>query len=97
MENNNSHSQNSHNYGIYILVWIALVAFTVVTVTVAGMDLRGLTVTVAMVIASIKAYLVLSIFMHLRSEGKTFIVFVVIALLFLLISFILLFADYSFQ
>jgi cytochrome c oxidase subunit 4 len=97
MENNNSHTQNTHGFGIYILVWIALVAFTVVTVTVAGMDLRGLTVTVAMVIASVKAYLVLSIFMHLRSEGKTFIVFVLVAMLFLLVSFILLFADYSFQ
>lgn len=97
MENNNLHSQNSHGFGIYILVWIALVVFTVVTVTVAGMDLRGLTVTVAMVIASVKAYLVLSIFMHLRSEGNTFVVFVLVALLFLLISFILLFADYSFQ
>jgi len=79
------------------LVWLALIALTTVTVTVAGMDLRSFTVTVAMVIASVKAYLVLSIFMHLRSEGKTFIVFVLVALLFLLVSFILLFADYSFQ
>jgi cytochrome c oxidase subunit 4 len=97
MKNNNSHSQNSHGFGIYILVWLALIALTTVTVTVAGMDLRGLTVTVAMVIASVKAYLVLSVFMHLRSEGKTFIVFGLVALLFLLVSFILLFADYSFQ
>ena len=97
MENDNSHSQNSHGYGIYILVWLALIALTTVTVTVAGMDLRSFTVTVAMVIASVKAYLVLSIFMHLRSEGKTFTVFVLVALLFLLVSFILLFADYSFQ
>ena len=97
MENDNSHSQNSHGFGIYILVWLALIALTTVTVTVAGMDLRSLTVTVAMVIASVKAYLVLSIFMHLRSEGKTFIVFVLVAMLFLLVSFILLFADYSFQ
>ena len=97
MENNNSHSQNTHGYGIYILVWLALVALTTVTVTVAGMDFRTLTVTVALVIASIKADLVLTIFMHLRSEGKTFKAFVLVALLFLLVSFILLFADYSFQ
>ena len=88
MENNNIHSQNSHGYSIYILVWLALIALTTVTVTVAGIDLRGFTVTVALVIASIKAYLVLTIFMHLRSEGKTFIVFLLVALLFLLVSFI---------
>lgn len=97
MENNNSQSQSSHGYGIYILVWLALVSLTTVTVTVAGMDLRSLTVTVALLIASIKAYLVITIFMHLRSEDKTFKVFVLVALLFLLVSFILLFADYSFQ
>ncbi len=97
MENNNAHSQDSHSYGIYILVWLALVALTTVTVTVAGLDLKTLTVTVALVIASIKSYLVITIFMHLRSEGKTFKVFVLVALLFLLVSFILLFADYSFQ
>ena len=97
MENNNSHSQNSHSYGIYFLVWLALLALTAVTVTVAGLDLKTLTVTVALVIASIKSYLVITIFMHLRSEGKTFKMFVLVALLFLLVSFILLFADYSFQ
>lgn len=97
MESNNSHSQNSHGYSIYVLVWLALIALTTATVTVAGVDLRSLTVTVALVIASVKAFLVLSIFMHLRSEGKTFIVFVLVALLFLLVSFILLFADYSFH
>lgn len=97
MENNSSHSRNTHGYGIYILVWLALVALTTVTVTVAGMDLRSLTVTIALVIASIKAYMVLTIFMHLRNETKTFKVFVLVALLFLLVSFILLFADYSFQ
>jgi cytochrome c oxidase subunit 4 len=97
MENNNSHSQNSLGYGIYILVWLALVTLTTVTVTVSGMDLRSLTVTVALVIASLKTYLVINIFMHLRSEGKTFKVFVLVALLFLLVSFILLFADYSFH
>ena len=94
MENNNSHSQNSISYGIYVLVWLALIALTTVTVTVSGMDLRSLTVTVALVIASIKAYLVLTIFMHLRSEGKTFKVFVLVALLFLLVSFILLCSNY---
>ncbi len=97
MEENKEHVNVTHKYNSYIFVWIALVALTAVTVTVAGIDLRGLTVTVALLIASIKAYFVLSIFMHLRSEGKTFIVFCLVAFLFLAVSFVLLFADYSFQ
>lgn len=89
--------QHSHNYSIYILVWLALMILTTVTVAVAGMDIGRFTVATALIIASIKAYLVLSVFMHLRSESKTFLVFVIVALFFLGISFVLLFSDYSLQ
>jgi len=100
MENNNEehleHTDHSHGYGVYILVWMALMALTGVTVAVAGINFGGITIATALVIASIKTYLVLTIFMHLNSESKTFRVFVGVALLFLIISFILLFSDYSF-
>jgi cytochrome c oxidase subunit IV len=100
MENNlEEHLENTehnHGYGVYILVWMALMVLTGVTVAVAGINFGGLTIATALVIASIKTYLVLTIFMHLRSESKTFRVFVGVALLFLIISFILLFSDYSF-
>ena len=69
---------------------------TGVTVAVAGINFGGLTIATALIIASIKTYLVLTIFMHLRSESITFRLFVGVALLFLIISFILLFSDYSF-
>ena len=90
------HTQHNHDYGIYVLVWLALLALTGITVAVAGINFSKLTVATALTIASIKTYLVLTIFMHLRSESKTFRVFVGVALLFLIISFILLFSDYSF-
>ena len=100
MENNHEehleHTEHNHGYGVYILVWMALMALTGVTVAVAGINFGGLTIATALVIASIKTYLVLTIFMHLRSESKTFRAFVGVALLFLIISFILLFSDYSF-
>lgn len=89
--------EHSHSYGAYILVWLALLALTSITVAVAGMNIGRFTVLTALIIAAFKAYLVLSIFMHLRSETKTFVVFVIVALLFLGISFVLLFSDYSFQ
>lgn len=91
-----NHTQHYHGYGIYVLVWLALMALTGITVAVAGINFGRLTVATALTIASIKTYLVLIIFMHLRSESKTFRVFVGIALIFLLISFVLLFTDYSF-
>lgn len=97
MEHNQElHTEHSHGYGVYILVWLALMALTGITVAVAGINFGGLTIATALVIASIKSFLVLKIFMHLRSESKTFRAFVGVAILFLLISFILLFSDYSF-
>jgi cytochrome c oxidase subunit 4 len=97
MEKHDKHQEHSHSYGIYVLVWLALMALTSITVAVAGIDIGRFTVATALIIASFKAYLVLTIFMHLRSESKTFLVFVFVSLLFLGISFALLFADYSFQ
>lgn len=97
MEHNQEiHREHSHGYGVYILVWLVLMALTGVTVAVAGINFGGLTIATALIIASIKTYLVLTIFMHLRSESITFRLFVGVALLFLIISFILLFSDYSF-
>jgi cytochrome c oxidase subunit 4 len=94
--NQEEHTEHTQGYGVYILVWLSLMALTGITVAVAGLNFGGLTIATALIIASIKTYLVLTIFMHLRSETKTFRAFVGVAILFLLISFILLFADYSF-
>ncbi len=97
MDNQDFNTEHSHGYGIYVLVWLGLLALTGLTVAVAGIHIGGLTIATALIIASVKAYLVLSIFMHLRSEGKVFTIFVLVALFFLIISLILLFSDYSFQ
>lgn len=91
---NNLHK--SHGYGVYVLVWLALMALTGITVAVAGINFGGITIATALVIASIKTYLVLTIFMHLRSETVVFKVFIAVAMFFLIISFVLLFTDYSF-
>jgi cytochrome c oxidase subunit IV len=88
---------HSPGYKIYFLVWMALLILTGVTVAVAGVNLANITVAVAMIIACIKAYLVLSVFMHLKYEGKMFSIFVGVALLFIIITLALLFSDYSFM
>ncbi|MBK6915545.1 MAG: cytochrome C oxidase subunit IV family protein [Ignavibacteriales bacterium] len=90
------HEEHTTGYGIYILVWMSLMTLTAITVAVAGINLSNFTVATALIIASIKSYLVLTIFMHLRSEEKAFRIFVGVAIFFVLISIILLFSDYSF-
>lgn len=96
---NNSHQTGEKHltgYAAYFFVWFALLMLTVITVVVAGINFGNLTVATALFVASIKSYLVLTIFMHLKAENKIFKIFVGVALFFLLISLILLFSDYSF-
>ncbi len=100
MSNDNLNHELQHNhpgYGIFLLVWFALLVLTGITVTVTGIHFGNLTVAIAMTIACVKSYLVLTIFMHLKSENPVFKVFVGVALFFLLISLALLFSDYSFM
>jgi len=96
MDKHQTAIEQKHNYGIYILVWLALLILTALTVTVSGINFGAITVATALVIASVKSYLVLTVFMHLRSEMRAFRLFVVVALCFIIICFVLLFADYSF-
>jgi cytochrome c oxidase subunit IV len=51
---------------VYVTVWIALLAFTLLTTLVATVDLGFFNVVVALVIAGIKMLLVALFFMHLR-------------------------------
>lgn len=96
MENHDSHEHHITSYGTYTLVWLGLMILTGVTVAVAGIDFGALTVAIALLVASVKTWLVLTIFMHLKFESPAFKVFVAVAAFFLIISFVLLFSDYSF-
>ncbi|MCK9425771.1 MAG: cytochrome C oxidase subunit IV family protein [Ignavibacteriaceae bacterium] len=88
--------EHKPTYGFYILIWLVLMMLTGVTVAVAGINFGNITIATALTIAIIKSYLVLTFFMHLKTETATFKIFVGVALLFLLISIALLFSDYSF-
>lgn len=85
------------NYGTYILVWLALLALTALTVTIAGLNLGNLTVVVALVIAMIKSILVVNVFMHIKFDQIMFKIFVLVGILTLLAIFILTFSDYLFR
>ena len=96
MENNQTHIEHSkHGYGKYIIVWMFLLTLTAITVVVAGVNLGDVTIAVALIIASIKSYFVLTVFMHLNVESKPFKIFVMVAIFFIIVSLVLLFSDYS--
>jgi cytochrome c oxidase subunit 4 len=96
MSNQESKIEHSHHsYSKYILVWLGLLTLTAITVAVAGVNLGKITIATAIVIASIKSYLVLTVFMHLNAESKAFKVFVGVAIFFIIVSLALLFSDFS--
>ena len=70
------HEHEEHHepagYGVYFLTWFSLLVLTAITVTVAGMHFGSLSVVVALVIALIKASIVLWLFMHLKYEDTLF-------------------------
>ena len=56
---------------VYITVFVALMALTIVTVAVSYLDLStGMAITLALFIATIKGSLVACYFMHLISEKR---------------------------
>jgi len=98
-EHAHHHDEKAHvtGYGQYILVWAGLMGLTGATVALAGIELGRWVIITALTIASVKGFLVLNIFMHLRSEDRTFRLFVLVAGVVLLIFICLTFFDYAFR
>jgi len=85
-------------YRTYLLVWVGLVILTGLTFSVAGRELGGWTVLVALAIAGTKSGLVLNYFMHLRSERLLiFKVLIPLVMGVFLIFILLTFADLAFR
>jgi len=78
-------------------VLVALLALTFITIAVTGIHLGALTVAVALLIACVKGFIVLTYFMHLKYEKPIFKYMVIgVFLLFFLIIAITFF-DYAFR
>ena len=95
-----SESEHKHHhvgYGTLILVWVALVALTSITVTVAGISLGAYTLFVALLIAAIKSSLVINIFMHIKFDEPIFRFFLIVSGFTLLVIFILTFTDFIYR
>ncbi|MDQ1265065.1 MAG: cytochrome c oxidase subunit [Bacteroidota bacterium] len=76
-------------YGGYVLIWLILLGLTVTTVAVAGIDLGEFILFTAMLIAAVKSWFVINVFMHIKFDEPIFKVFIIIALMTLLAVFIL--------
>ena len=84
-------------YRVYVWVWLGLLALTGLTVGAKYADLQHIAIIAALMIATVKATLVLLYFMHIRFEKPIFAVMIAATLLTYVIFIALTFTDYPFR
>jgi cytochrome c oxidase subunit 4 len=89
--------EEGHGMGRYIAVWAALIAGTILTVITGRMNFGELNIIIALVIACIKASLVVLFFMHLWDEGGVNRLIFVTSLVFVMVMILGTFGDLAFR
>ena len=93
----NLYTHHIVSFNTQIIVWIALLFLTWLTVTVAYIDFKNLAVFVALTIAVVKSTLVLTYFMHLKFDSKILTVFLILVVVIFGVFIGLTFFDYAFR
>ncbi|HVP56300.1 MAG TPA: cytochrome C oxidase subunit IV family protein [Candidatus Eisenbacteria bacterium] len=88
------HRQHVIPASIYVGIWATLMFFTGLTVFVSFIELHNWNIVLALVIATIKATLVVLFFMHLYYSSKLTKVTVIAAVFFLFLLLALSMTDY---
>jgi len=89
-------SEHISSVKLYVGIWLALMAGTILTVLAAEVDMGPLNPVVALAIATTKAVLVVLFFMHVKyTHEKLTKMVIVTAIFFFLILLGLTMADYT--
>jgi cytochrome c oxidase subunit IV len=94
MENEKHHITSFFSNG---KVLIALLTLTAITVMVTSFHFGAFSVGIALIIASIKAFIVLTYFMHLKHESRTIKLLVSGVFVLFALVVIITFFDYLFR
>ena len=84
-------------YPVYVKVLIGLLVLTTFTILVPWLDLTAFTALIALVLASTKAGIVMTYFMHLKVEYILLKILVVMVLAIYASVILLTFSDYFFR
>ncbi|MGF1583961.1 MAG: cytochrome C oxidase subunit IV family protein [Bacteroidales bacterium] len=93
-------AQGSHHivpYKSLILVLLSLIVLTILSVAVTSVELGPLTVTIALLLASTKALIVLIYFMHLKFDNIMYTLLLIFTLFAIISIIIITFLDYLFR
>lgn len=84
-------------YRQHAIVLVSLLFLTFITVFVAEINLGNIAIIVALLVASVKAFIVLTYFMHLKYEKLIFRLLVGMIFLLFAIVLIITFIDYGYR
>jgi cytochrome c oxidase subunit 4 len=84
-------------YRTYVFILIVLLLCTFISIAVTNIELGELTVTAALVLASIKSFLVLAYFMHLKFDKPYIRIMVGFVFMVFLAVIVITFFDYLFR
>jgi cytochrome c oxidase subunit 4 len=96
-EHRHGHAPDTHTkmgFGMYLLIFFALLGLTILTVLASRVDLPGWNTPIAMAIATLKAVLVVLFFMHVIHSSRLTWAVIIASVFWLGLLFILTFADY---
>jgi cytochrome c oxidase subunit 4 len=84
-------------YRTFLVVLLALLTFTFISIGVTSYDVGPLTVVIALLLATFKTILVLTYFMHLKFDVKMFGILVAAVLALIGVVIFITFLDYLFR
>ncbi len=84
-------------YKTFLLVLLALLVFTFISIGVTSYNLGPVTVLIALLLATFKTILVLTYFMHLKYDVKMFGILVAAVLALIAVVIFITFLDYLFR
>jgi cytochrome c oxidase subunit IV len=93
----NDDKQHIIPYRTFLLVLLALLAFTFTSIGVTSYDLGPFSVVAALLLATFKTILVLTYFMHLRFDVKLFGILIAAVLALIGVVIFITFLDYLFR
>lgn len=93
------HHTDSHTvpYKMYLYILGGLIMLTLISVAVTEVEFGEFSVLVALVLASIKASLVLIYFMHLKFDNKILQIMVPAIFILVALVIIIVFLDYNYR
>ena len=94
---NNEEKQHIVPYRTFLLVLVALITFTFISIGATSYNLGPLTVVTALVLATLKTILVLIYFMHLKFDVRMFAILVFAVLVLIGVVIFITFLDYLYR